>query len=80
MKRRSLTRICEKLVDGAMQQAYLGDGHLTEHIIREHGYAHLSERFKPGRVIMAMRPEDREILKEAKEKDFNGRLYFIETQ
>jgi hypothetical protein len=61
-------------VDGAIQQCYLGDGHLTEHLIREHGYANLSERKKPGRMIMAMKPEDRELLKEAKEKDFNGRF------
>jgi len=74
MKRRSLTRICEKLVDGAIQQCYLGDGHMTEYLIKRHGYASLGEKRKPGRMIMAMKPEDRELLKEAKEKNFNGRF------
>ena len=74
MKRKSLTRICERLVDGAIQQCYLGDGHMTEGLIKHYGYANISERKKPGRMIMAMKPEDRELLKEAKEKDFNGRF------
>lgn len=74
MKRKSLTRVCERLVDGAIQQCYLGDGHLTERLIRLYGYANISERKKPGRMIMVMDPEDRELLKEAKEKDFNGRM------
>jgi hypothetical protein len=75
MKRRPLTRVINKLVDGAMSQAVLGDGSMTEWRIREHGYASLNERFKPGRMIMAMKPEDREILKEAKARDFNHRLF-----
>lgn len=74
-KRRSLSRVCEKLVDGAIAQCYLGDGHMTEHLVRMHGYARLGEKRKPGRMVMAMDPEDRELLKEAKEKDFNGRIF-----
>jgi hypothetical protein len=74
-KRRSLTRVIDKLVDGAMAQNCLCEGSRTERRIREHGYANLSERLKPGRMIMAMKPEDRELLKEAKDKDFNHRLF-----
>jgi len=75
MKRRSLTRVCEKLVDGALCQRGLMDGEATQRRIRDHGYARLEDWRKPGRMIMAMDPEDRELLKEAKEKDFNGRLF-----
>jgi hypothetical protein len=75
-KQRSLTRVINKLVDGAMSQAILGDGSSTQRRIREQGYANLSERFKPGRMIMAMKPEDREIIKEAKDKD-KDQTYFL---
>ena len=73
-KRRSLSRVCERLVDGAIQQCYLGDGHMTQSLIKQYGYDSISERKKPGRMIMAMDPEDRKFLKEAREKDFNGRF------
>lgn len=75
MKRRSLTRVVDKLIDGAMAQFVLCNGSRTQRNIKEHGYANLSERFKPGRMIMAMDPEDRELLKEAKGEHFNHRQF-----
>ena len=53
----------------------LRGGDATQRRIRDHGYAKLEDWRKPGRKIMRLDPKDREILKEVKEKDFNGRLF-----
>jgi uncharacterized membrane protein len=75
MKKRSLTRVISNLIDGAVGERCLCNGDATQYRIRNHGYAKLEDWRKPGRNIMRLDPEDREILKEAKEKDFNGRLF-----
>ena len=76
MTQRSLTKICEKLIDGALMEAgRTNHGHDFKRKIELGQYNDLPDWYKLGGMIRNMNPEDREVLKEAKEKDFNGRLF-----
>jgi hypothetical protein len=58
-----------------MESMLSGDGRDVERMMMHGGYAKLPDRYKPGRKIMKLSPEDRELLKSATDKDFNHRIF-----
>lgn len=72
---KSIRILIDKLLGHALWEscAGSGDGRHVERIRMRDGYANLPDRYKPGRVIMALSEEDRETLKRATAKDFNHR-------
>lgn len=65
------SKFVEDLCDNAWISSQTGIGEAKNYITRNKP---LPERLKPGRFIMSLSPEDREIIKTLTSKDFQHRI------